>query len=98
MPMAVIARPRFTTRALASPAAQQLRAARLPVEEAATLPSKAPPAWVFIQERLDPDLVDRLKSQAECGVKASIRELLFLPELTQAAVFGENRLDCSSLR
>lgn len=54
MPMAVIARPRFTTRALASPAAQQLRAARKSVSDSGNLAMQAPPAWVFIQERLDP--------------------------------------------
>jgi len=54
VPMAVIARPRFTTRALASPAAQQLRGARKDVAEAATLAEQEPPAWVFIQERLNP--------------------------------------------
>ncbi len=54
VPIAVIARPRFTTRALASPAAQQLRKVRKSVEEAASLADAAPPAWVFIQERLDP--------------------------------------------
>ena len=63
VPMAVIARPRFTTRALASPAAQQLRAARLPVEEAGNLALKAPPAWVFIQERLDPTSSTTLRAK-----------------------------------
>ncbi|MCE9521144.1 MAG: nicotinate-nucleotide adenylyltransferase [Alphaproteobacteria bacterium] len=54
MPFAVIARPRFTTRALASPAAQHLRASRRDVGESAGLAEQPPPAWVFIQERLDP--------------------------------------------
>ena len=63
VPMAVIARPRFTTRALASPAAQQLRAARLPAEEAGRLALKAPPAWVFIQERLDPTSSTTLRAK-----------------------------------
>ena len=53
MPFAVIARPRFTTRALASPAAQHLRASRRDVGESAALAEQQPPAWVFIQERLD---------------------------------------------
>jgi len=54
VPIAVIARPRFTTRALASPAALQLQAARLRPGDGTTLADAPPPAWVFIQERLDP--------------------------------------------
>ena len=63
IPMAVIARPRFTTRALASPAAQQLQAARRRVQDAATLADQTPPAWVFIQERLDPTSSTALRAK-----------------------------------
>jgi nicotinate-nucleotide adenylyltransferase len=62
VPMAVIARPRFTTRALASPAAQQLRAARRKIDDAGKLAGQAPPAWVFIQERLDPTSATALRA------------------------------------
>lgn len=63
MPFAVIARPRFTTRALASPAAQQLRAARRDAADAATLPEQKPPSWVFIQERLDPTSATAIRAR-----------------------------------
>jgi nicotinate-nucleotide adenylyltransferase len=53
MPMAVIARPGFTTAALASPAARLLAAARFPASRAAELVRQTPPAWVFLEERLD---------------------------------------------
>jgi nicotinate-nucleotide adenylyltransferase len=63
MPLAVIARPRFTTRALASPAAQQLRASRRDVGESPTLAEQPPPAWVFIQERLDPTSATAIRAR-----------------------------------
>lgn len=53
VPIAVIARPEFTLRAISSPAAQRLRAARLPVGDAATLAERKPPAWIYIEEQLD---------------------------------------------
>ena len=61
VPMAVIARPGFTTRALASPAAQALKSAR--VRDAATLADRTPPAWAFIQERLDPASATALRAR-----------------------------------
>jgi nicotinate-nucleotide adenylyltransferase len=54
VPIAVIARPAFTLRAISSPAAQRLMRARIPLSEAATLAERAPPAWVYIEEQLDP--------------------------------------------
>jgi len=54
VPIAVIARPGFTTSALASPASRFLAAARLDPARASELVGKAPPAWVFLEERLDP--------------------------------------------
>lgn len=63
VPIAVIARPRFTTRALASPAAQQLRETRRKISEAPQLADMTPPAWVFIQERLDPTSSTALRAK-----------------------------------
>jgi nicotinate-nucleotide adenylyltransferase len=54
VPIAVVARPGFTIRALASPAARLLANARIPAERAAELTAQTPPAWVFLKERLDP--------------------------------------------
>jgi nicotinate-nucleotide adenylyltransferase len=61
VPMAVIARPGFTARALASPAAQALKSAR--VRDAVHLADRAPPAWTFIQERLDPASATALRNR-----------------------------------
>ena len=54
LPMAVIARPGFTIKALASPAACLLAGARLRAGKASELVAKRAPAWVFLEERLDP--------------------------------------------
>ncbi|MBI1210149.1 MAG: nicotinate-nucleotide adenylyltransferase [Alphaproteobacteria bacterium] len=54
VPFAVIARPGYTINALAAPAARLFADARVAASKAAELPGKAPPAWVFIEERLDP--------------------------------------------
>ncbi|MFE1601273.1 nicotinate-nucleotide adenylyltransferase [Methylobacterium sp. ID0610] len=48
VPVAVIDRPGFTLRAIASPAARALRRFRLDEREAACLAGAAPPAWTFI--------------------------------------------------
>jgi len=54
LPIAVIARPGFTIKALASPAAQLMAEARIPTARAPELARQTPPAWVFLAERLDP--------------------------------------------
>ena len=54
VPVAVVARPGFTIAALASPAARFLAAARIDPAHAQELSGKSPPAWVFLEERLDP--------------------------------------------
>nr|WP_010683515.1 nicotinate-nucleotide adenylyltransferase [Methylobacterium mesophilicum] len=48
MPMAVIDRPGSTMTPLSARAARRLAGARLPEEAAATLATRAPPAWVFL--------------------------------------------------
>jgi nicotinate-nucleotide adenylyltransferase len=54
IPIAVLARPGFTIKALSSPAAHVFASARLPDCKAQELAWEPPPAWVFLQERLDP--------------------------------------------
>jgi nicotinate-nucleotide adenylyltransferase len=55
MPIAVFARPTYSTKALAGKAAHRFSAARLrPRDGAARLGSKDPPAWVFLHTRLHP--------------------------------------------
>lgn len=48
MPVAVIDRPGWHFKALASPAARAFAAARVPADRAATLLSRRAPAWVFL--------------------------------------------------
>lgn len=48
VPMAVIDRPPQSFRALAAPAAQALARYRLPENQAASLPDRRTPAWVFL--------------------------------------------------
>ncbi|WP_407943505.1 nicotinate-nucleotide adenylyltransferase [Methylobacterium sp. EM32] len=48
MPFAVIDRPGYTLKAMASPAARTLAASRLDEAAAATLAGRPPPAWVFL--------------------------------------------------
>lgn len=48
LPVAVIDRPGHTLTATAARAARAFAAARLPESEAATLPGRRPPAWVFL--------------------------------------------------
>ncbi len=52
VPIAVVDRPGWHLRALASPAARALARCRLPEARAALLPGAAPPAWVFLTTRL----------------------------------------------
>jgi nicotinate-nucleotide adenylyltransferase len=48
MPLAFLARPGYSIRALNSPAALRYAAYRLPNEDAAQLADMPPPAWVFV--------------------------------------------------
>jgi nicotinate-nucleotide adenylyltransferase len=52
MPIAVVDRPGWRLKALASPAAHWLDRFRLPEAEAVRLPFMAPPTWVFLTTRL----------------------------------------------
>lgn len=52
VPIAVVDRPGWRLKALASPAARYLARARLPEDRARALPDAKPPAWVFLTTRL----------------------------------------------
>jgi nicotinate-nucleotide adenylyltransferase len=54
MPIVVVARPGYAMKALASPAAKLFASARVDSDDAALLPYMAPPAWTYLDERLDP--------------------------------------------
>ncbi len=60
IPIGVIARPEFTMRALCSPTARQLGCSR--IFDPANLAGCKPPAWVFMQETLDPASGTHLRS------------------------------------
>ncbi|MBP6011640.1 MAG: nicotinate-nucleotide adenylyltransferase [Alphaproteobacteria bacterium] len=63
LPIAVVARPGFTVRALASPAALYLENARVADDKSASLADMKAPAWTFIRERLDPTSATALRQR-----------------------------------
>lgn len=63
MPIAVIARPGYAMKALASPAARRFAADRVDASDAAVLPRLAPPAWVYLEERLEPSSSTALRAR-----------------------------------
>ncbi len=62
VPIAVVDRPGWHLKALSSPAARFLGRRRLPEAEAATLPGRKPPAWVFLSTRLSGASSTRLRA------------------------------------
>jgi nicotinate-nucleotide adenylyltransferase len=52
VPIAVIDRPGWRLKALASPAGRALQANRLDARRAASLAERRPPAWVLLETRL----------------------------------------------
>jgi nicotinate-nucleotide adenylyltransferase len=54
MPVCVVARPGYGLKALSSPAARRFAATRISPDRAARLTDMAPPAWTFLDDRLDP--------------------------------------------
>ncbi len=63
MPMAVVDRPGWRFRALASPAGRFLAGSRWPEARAARLAWARPPAWVFLTTRLIPQSSTALRGQ-----------------------------------
>ena len=55
LPLAVLDRPGFAQSALVSPAARALARWRLKETDAACLPLRPPPAWVFLRQRHRPE-------------------------------------------
>lgn len=64
MPIAIIDRPSWRLKALASPAAQALERARIPENRAGELTRRKAPAWVFLTSRLSPLSSTMLRSGA----------------------------------
>ena len=61
--VAVFDRPSYSLRALAATAARRFARQRLPESAARTLAERAPPAWVFVHQRLNP--------QSSTGIRAA---------------------------
>lgn len=61
-PIAVIDRPAWRLKALASPAARALARYRLPDEQAALLATREPPAWVYLSNKLLPHSSTAIRS------------------------------------
>jgi nicotinate-nucleotide adenylyltransferase len=64
VPMAVVDRPGWRLRALASPAAQSLARFRVPENLASQLPTMAPPAWTLLSTRLSEASSTALRANA----------------------------------
>ena len=54
VPIAVLPRPNYNFRGLASQAARMLRHARVPERAVSSLPCRKPPAWTFLSARQSP--------------------------------------------
>lgn len=63
VPIAVVARPGFTMRALTSPAAVRFRAARH--FDARMFADTRPPGWIFLQERLDATSATEIRQRGD---------------------------------
>jgi nicotinate-nucleotide adenylyltransferase len=55
LPLAVLARPGYSLRALGGPAATRFDMAQVPGEQASQLATMAPPAWCFVAMPLRPE-------------------------------------------
>jgi nicotinate-nucleotide adenylyltransferase len=65
VPMAVVDRPGWRHKALASPAASRLARFRVPESEAARLPFMRPPAWMLLSTRLSEASSTAMREAAE---------------------------------
>ncbi len=62
--IAVFDRPSYSSRALGAKAARRFARHRLAESAAMSLADKAPPAWVFIHQRLNPQSSTKIRAQA----------------------------------
>ena len=63
LPLAILARPGYSLRALGGAAATRFDAAQLPMERSARLADSRPPAWVFIPMPLRPESSTAIRRQ-----------------------------------
>ena len=64
VPLAVLDRPGFAQAALTSPAARALARWRLDEAQAACLPLRGPPTWVFLRQRHRPESSTAIRRQS----------------------------------
>jgi nicotinate-nucleotide adenylyltransferase len=67
VPMAVVARPGSSLRALTSPAARRLASARVRPQEARVLADYAAPAWTYLTAPLDPHSSTAIRARRRNG-------------------------------
>jgi nicotinate-nucleotide adenylyltransferase len=65
LPLAVLARPGYSLRALGGPAATRFAEAQVPTQMAASLVTSAPPAWCFIPMPLRPESSTAIRRRAK---------------------------------
>lgn len=65
LPLAILARPGFSMRALESPAALRYLGHRIPAAQARKLPDTPPPAWCFIPMPLRPESSTAIRERQE---------------------------------
>ena len=70
VPLAFLARPGYSIRALKSPAALRYAACRVPNEDAAKLADMAPPAWVFVPMPLRRESSTAIRQTRRRGARA----------------------------
>jgi nicotinate-nucleotide adenylyltransferase len=70
VPVAVVDRPGWRLRALASKAARTFARSRLPEKEAATLPERPAPAWTFLTGPLSHASSTAIRNRAKLGGQA----------------------------
>ena len=92
VPVAIIDRPGYSLRAMASPVAQRYAAFRVPAEDARALAGKTPPAWTLLRERLHP------ASATAIRLMEARREVSREPSVAHPSGFRPLLLDCLSGR
>lgn len=65
VPVAILDRPSYSSRALASAAARRYRRHRLPEGDAPRLADQPPPAWVFLRIRLHPASASEIRARGK---------------------------------
>ncbi len=73
VPIAIFARPAYSSRALTSKAARRFAASRIERFRAGALADMRPPAWAYLRTRLNPQSATRIRAENQRGSKTKIR-------------------------